>query len=352
MSAVEHPARPFIIPVFIPHSGCSHRCVFCNQHTITGVQSPIPSSAQLDHILHEFLSYRRPDRQPPQLAFYGGNFLGLDPADIRRLLETTGKFITRGDIIGIRFSTRPDTVNPDTLRLLTQTPVTAVELGVQSMDDEVLAYAQRGHTAADTIRAVALLKQHGYTIGLQAMVGLPGDTAKSALAGAGRMAALKPDFVRIYPTLVIAGSRLAHMYRQGDYQPMSLEAAVWQVKRIYLLLRSRRIDVIRMGLQATAELDRGSNVIAGPYHPAFGQLVHSAVFLDRAADVLLKAGANGRGFTLAVHPRNISNLRGQKNGNLAILGARFGISVIGVVADPALSVDEVALMQGSQVKDR
>jgi histone acetyltransferase (RNA polymerase elongator complex component) len=207
-------ARPFIIPIFLPHAGCPHRCVFCNQSLITGVNSRI-SPIQVRNTVESFLKYKSARRGIVQIAFFGGNFLGIDIDEIKRMLSEAAVFVKAGRVNSIRFSTRPDTIDRKRLDIIKNFPVSTVELGVQSMDDRVLMNTNRGHTSADTQKAVRRLKEFDYKIGVQLMVGLPGDDHEEMLASARRVAELKPDFIRIYPTVVVAGSPLATLYKAG-----------------------------------------------------------------------------------------------------------------------------------------
>ena len=224
--------RPFIIPIFLPHAGCPHRCAFCDQLSITGARPKTGAADQIRSKILEFLNYRTRRRKPIQISFFGGNFLGLNIGEIRHYLAVADEFVRQGAVDSIRFSTRPDTVNRERLDIIADYPVATVELGVQSMNDRVLALAKRGHNAADTVHAVEQLKERNYGIGLQMMVGLPGDDQASALNTARRIAGLQPDFVRIYPTVVLKNSRLAAWYSDGSYTPLSLDAAVTQVKNL------------------------------------------------------------------------------------------------------------------------
>ncbi|RLB98423.1 MAG: hypothetical protein DRH76_02540, partial [Deltaproteobacteria bacterium] len=236
--------RPTIVPVFLPHAGCPHRCVFCNQKTITG-QAGRDSSPDLPALVARFLREKPPSPQHVELAFYGGNFLGQPPDHVQFLLAEAQHLVRRGWIGSVRFSTRPDTIDAQRLRWIADSPVDTVELGGQSMDDAVLSAAGRGHSAQDTALAVDRLRQAGLRVGIQTMIGLPGQDARSALVSAVRFADLKPDFVRIYPCLVLAGSPLAAAYRRGAYQPLSLEAAVATCARLWRLFARRNIPVIR-----------------------------------------------------------------------------------------------------------
>jgi len=209
------------------------------------------------------------------------------------------------------------------------------------MNDTVLARSGRGHTAADTERAVSRLREEGFEIGVQMMVGLPGDNNAGAITSALRIADLAPDFVRIYPTVVLKHSLLARWYRNGDYTPLPLESCVTLVKELYLLFTEKRIPVIRMGLQGSDDSDFAASLLAGPFHPAFGHLVYSEIFFDRATSVLrLMSGLSGT-VTFRVHPRSVSRLRGQKNRNIGLLKRKFHLDTIRIITDPALGVEEL-----------
>ena len=276
-----------------------------------------------------------------QIAFFGGNFLGLEQEEIKSWLELAGEFVSQGLVDGIRFSTRPDTIDTRRLDILENYPVATVELGVQSMNDQVLALAGRGHFASDTIRAVEDLKKRQLDIGLQMMVGLPGDSEARALVTARRIADLDPDFVRIYPTVVVENSRLAQWFKKGQYVPLSLEDAVTLVKKIYLLFKQEDIDVIRMGLQATEDLGNDSFVLAGPYHPAFGHLVYSEIFWDKALAAIQSIKYVKDTLTIFVNPRSISKIRGLNNSNIKKLKKRYHFKLIEVVPDSSLAEEEV-----------
>jgi histone acetyltransferase (RNA polymerase elongator complex component) len=333
-------SRPFIIPIFVPHAGCPHRCVFCNQSSITGTHS-VPTGREVRRQIETFLSYRHNQGRPVQIAFFGGNFLGIQSDTINRLLSEATTYVTAGRAGSIRFSTRPDTVDHQRLTSIQDFPVTTIELGVQSMNDRVLKHSNRGHTAEDTIRAAQLLKEYKYKVGVQIMVGLPGDNIQRLHATARAVLRLEPDFIRIYPTVVMAGSPLAALYGKGDYTPLSLEEAVFRVKELYLFFKKEDIPVIRMGLQASEELNTTSTVLAGPYHPAFGHLVHSEIFLTKAMTAIASEKIERKVVRLHVHPRSVSKMRGQKNRNIKILCKRFALLSVEIVADDSLNVDQL-----------
>jgi histone acetyltransferase (RNA polymerase elongator complex component) len=337
----ETRTRPFIIPIFLPHAGCPHQCVFCNQVSITGVKHEEIEPNQIRIQIREFLKYKKENRNPVQIAFFGGNFLGLTFEKIQSWLDLAGEFVNQGLVDGIRFSTRPDTIDAARLDTLENYPISTVELGVQSMDDRVLALTGRGHSAQDTIRAVKALKERHLGVGLQMMVGLPGDSESRSLATARKIADLEPDCVRIYPTVVVRYSRLAKLFKNGEYLPLSLDDAVTLVKKAYLLFKQKGIEVIRMGLQASDDLGDGSTVLAGPHHPAFGHLVYSEIFFDNALAAIESAGLAGDTLTIRVNPRSISKMRGLNNANIKKLKKKYPIYSVEVRPDASFGEEEV-----------
>ena len=337
--------KPLIVPVFVPHGGCPHRCVFCNQSVITGAPAASIEPLAIRRQISTFLDGCRPSSRPSQIAFYGGNFLGLPRDTVAMLLSEATRFVAEQRVDGIRFSTRPDTINSNTLALLSGYPVQTVEIGVQSMNDRVLEITERGHTADDTRYAAELIKQKGFQLGLQIMVGLPGDDEAVSMETARRVGALTPDFVRIYPAVVIAGSPMALWYKNGTYAPWRLDRAISLVKQMVLFFREKKIKVIRMGLQATEDLQPGETILAGPYHPAFGHQVLSGILLDKALAVLeSRIGVNGASeVTLRVHPRFESQLRGMGNANIRKLKERFQLEELKVQKDTLVPEDSVLI---------
>jgi histone acetyltransferase (RNA polymerase elongator complex component) len=332
------PAPPYVVPVFIPHAGCPHRCVFCDQRAITGDRRETPDP---EAVLTEWLSRpRNPDR-PVQLAFYGGNFLGLPRNQFQSLLDFAGNAVSGGPVESIRFSTRPDTVLPGRLNRLENLPISVVELGAQSLDDSVLEATRRGHTAEDTETAVERLRARNLPAGLQLMVGLPGETRENLRETARRALALRPAMVRIYAALVLRGSRLETWMEAGRYAPLSLAEAEERAAILFRTFSEAGIPVVRMGLQAGPDLEAA--LVAGPYHPAFGYRVRSAVFRERAAEALSAAGPLPERIGLAVNPRRESELRGPGNRNIEILRRMFHSTDLTVLRDPALPDDQVAV---------
>ena len=247
-----------------------------------------------------------------QVAFYGGSFTGLPLDRQRELLAAVQPFIINGQVDGIRLSTRPDYINHATPAFLRDFGVETVELGVQSMDQKVLDQSLRGHNVQQVAEAIVLLKEAGLSTGAQLMIGLPGETTASAISGATRLASLQPDFARLYPTLVICGSDLENLYSQGRYRPLSLSRAVILAGRVTAILAQHGIKVIRTGLQPSAALE--ANLLAGPYHPAFGELVKSHLFFNEIRRQLYRY--QGRPCRLILAQQDRSLFSGQKKCSL------------------------------------
>ncbi len=314
---------PLVIPVFIPHEGCPHRCIFCNQRRISGHGSGPVTGREVVRIVSTWL-VRAADRagDDVQVAFYGGSFTGLDRARQAELLGAVAPFLASGRVGSLRVSTRPDYIDPGRLALLRHFHVSLVEVGAQSMDDAVLARAGRGHDSADVVRAVDLLRRASIRVGLQLLPGLPGEGRRSLMRTVDRAIALGPEMVRIYPALVLEGSGLARMYRQGRYQPLSLAGAVVRVAWMKRRFAAAGIRVVRMGLQAGPDLEKG--LVAGPWHPAFGELVEARLML-RQTRRLLAGVAAGKRVELVISCRDQSLFRGHRSANIRRL-ERLGLA--------------------------
>jgi len=315
---------PIIIPIFLPYLGCGQRCLFCNQK-VTAKEVSSPSSVQtfIEASLGSLPSDGK--AREKQVAFYGGSFTAIPKDEQIAYLKVVQPFLTSGLIDSIRISTRPDALDKEVLQTLKGHGVKTVEIGVQSMIDEVLLLSERGHSSEDVISAVSRLKKWGFEVGLQLMIGLPGDTLDRFLQTLDRVIDLKPDFVRIHPTLVLKGAPLESLWSSGRYSPLSLNEAIQWLKRGLLRLEAASIPVARIGLQPTEDLER--DLLAGPYHPALHQLVDSAIFYDMAQH-LLQVTPNGSQAIFVCSPREISNLRGQRNKNILELKEQFKLKEI------------------------
>lgn len=332
-----------IIPFFIPHSGCPHQCVFCNQKNITG-QVVSVEAPSIPRKIADYVKTNNPD-EPVQVAFYGGSFTALGIDMQKSYLEAVRPFILSGQIKSIRLSTRPDNINREILALLKGYQVQTIELGVQSMDDRVLALSGRGHSAADTENAVKLLREDDFIVGLQLMPGLPGDSAEKFIDTIGKTIALKPDFVRMYPLLVLKDTPLEELYKTGQYTPLSLDEAVSLCREALIKFEQADIEVIRIGLQPTEELGKPGTILAGPYHPAFRQLVESSILLDRMKVLLANRKPSCLEVTFLVNPGDISAAVGQKRSNTECLKKQFALKMIHVRPDQSVPRRTVKLFE-------
>ena len=316
-----------VIPVFVPHKGCPFDCIYCNQKIISGETEEM-TEEKMRAIIEEHLSSLNYDSDV-EIGFYGGSFTGIDRGLQRGLLEAANDYIKDGRVRGIRLSTRPDYIDVETLGFLKEYNVHTIELGVQSIDEEVLKVSCRGHSARDVVRASELVKQAGFTLGIQTMIGLPGDTREKDLKTAMEVVRLSPAIVRIYPTLVIRYTHLEKLFRQGQFTPLSLEDAVDICAELIELYHSEGINVIRVGLQPTENVSEKGEVVAGPFHPAFRQLAESRIMLRRIEEKI-KTGKLGKSDEIIVYTgsKNISNVTGQKRSNINYLKEKYSIGRI------------------------
>ncbi|MRR05891.1 MAG: radical SAM protein [Deltaproteobacteria bacterium] len=328
-----------IVPFFISHRGCPHRCIFCDQEKIAGSHGTFPSAAE---IREKVAAYRRTSGcREVEVAFYGGSFTSLPQEDQLRLLQPLQELLAAGEVSSLRISTRPDALDAAAAAFLRASGVATVELGVQSMDDAVLEQSERGHCAADVEKAVACLKGEGITVGLQLMPGLPGDSGEISVSSLMRVLDLQPDFLRIYPTVVVAGTPLSRRYAEGSYCPLTLEGAVRLCKILLHRALLARVPVVRIGLQPTTDLSRGGAILAGPYHPAFRQLVEAELCFD-LLDRLILPDEDGRELvSVSCSPSRIADVVGQKRSNIRRLLRDRGVRVDRVRGDCSLTPFEI-----------
>ena len=321
-------ARESIIPVFVPHLGCPNDCVFCNQRRISG--STVPAAARdVDKAIEDAAALPRTGAKR-QLAFYGGSFTAIPIHEQTALLAAAKAHLDRGDIDSIRLSTRPDAIDGAVLKRLAEYGVETVELGAQSMCDEVLLRSGRGHMSEDTVKAAKLVKDAGFTLILQMMTGLPGSDDARDIQTARSIAALHPDGVRIYPTVILRDTPLCDLWQAGKYREHTVEDAVRVCARILPIFENAGIPVIRLGLNPSDELSGGA-AVGGAYHPALGELVRSRLWRDKA-EAILSGIEPGADVVLGVSANRISVMTGQHRANLSYLQERFSLRSVRVCA--------------------
>ena len=311
--------KEYIIPIFVPHLGCPNDCTFCNQKKISGQTKNIKAE-DVKNTIEYYLNNFKDDNKYIEVAFFGGSFTGIDVDKQKELLSVAYEYIKNKKIDSIRISTRPDYINKEILKMLKSYGVKTIELGVQSTNDYILNKSKRGHTFEDVKKASKLIRKNGFILGHQMMVGLPESTRQDEINTAKDLIKLKPKIVRIYPVLVIKGTQLEKDYESGEYTPLTVEQAVETAKDLLVLFNKKKINVIRIGLQNTNEItdpnSKKSQVVAGPYHPAFRQLVESRLWYDNIANEIKKVNSNVTHIQIDVNPSDINNAVGHKRINI------------------------------------
>ncbi len=277
--------KHYTIPIFIPELACPFRCIYCDQHKITG-QSTLPEAGEVKEIIEKYLATFPKRRKIIELGFFGGNFTGIAVKEQEKYLDAAGEYLESGEIQGIRLSTRPDYINEQIITLLKKYKVSTVELGAQSMVDEVLLKSKRGHTVEDTIAAAGLIKNAGIRLGLQMMIGLPGDKPVHDLHSAHEFVKLEAEDIRIYPTLVIRGTALEKLYKEGKYIPLEMKEAVHRSAEVFKVFETAGLRVIRMGLHPSEGLLSGEDLVTGPFHEAFRELVMTEIWSEHLAPLM------------------------------------------------------------------
>lgn len=323
--------KQYIIPIFVPHLGCPNDCVFCNQKSISGQQKMITKQDVADTI--EFYLNNIKDKEAKkEVAFFGGSFTGIDVEKQEEFLQTAYKYIKNGQIDSIRISTRPDYIDRQILKRLKKYKVETIELGVQSANDYILKKCNRGHTFEDVKKASKLIRWYGFKLGHQMMVGLPESTRIDEINTAKELIKLKPKMVRIYPVLVIKNTRLEKEYLEEKYSPLTVVQAVEICKELVMMFNKKGIEVIRVGLQNTDEITdpniEGSEVVAGPYHPAFRQLVESGLWYDTIVAKIKQLNVKVKKVQVTVNPQDANNVIGHKRENVEKLKEMYTLDLI------------------------
>ncbi len=318
------------IPVFIPHLGCPNQCVFCNQRSISGCSSF--REEQVKDIIDTALHTVEKDAET-EIAFFGGSFTGIDRGLMLRLLALAHGYIQQGRVQSVRLSTRPDYIDREILELLKRYGVRHIELGLQSMNDDVLNTVKRGHNSAQAERACRAIKEFGFVLGGQMMIGLPTATAQDECETARKICEMGADEVRIYPTVVFHGTELAQMTEQGDYTPLTVEEAAERSAAVLRIFLEHQVKVLRIGLCASEELVSPQTALAGPNHPALGELVWNAYYYRLMTEALERQGLLGKRVVLSLPQKELSKVIGQKRANILRLKNETGTEVCRIQSD-------------------
>ena len=323
--------KQYIIPIFVPHLGCKNDCIFCNQKSISGQKKNV-TKEETKKIIDDYLNSIQGEDSQVEIAFFGGSFTAIEPEKQEELLQVAYEYIENGKVDSIRISTRPDYINKEILKRLKKYKIKTIELGVQSANDYILKRSNRGHTFKDVKKASKMIRWNGFKLGHQMMVGLPESTRIDEINTAKALAKLKPKMVRIYPVLVVKNTQLEEEYKNGEYQPLSVIQAVEVCKEIVRIFADKKIDVIRVGLQNTDEIcepeNKNSQVVAGPYHPAFRQLVESGMWYDSIVSKIKKLNIKVKEVEVSVNPIDINNVIGHKKENIKKLKDTYDVDLI------------------------
>lgn len=262
-----------IIPIFIPHKGCPNDCVFCNQKKITAKQKPF-EIGEIEKRIEEYLpTLKNRELEVIEVAFFGGSFTGIPMEEQREYLSVAKRYKDAGEIHKIHLSTRPDYINKEILDLLKEFTVDVIELGVQSFDPEVLCLSNRGHTREIVYSACKMIQDYGFELGIQLMIGLPGDSYEKCMESVAEAIKIGPSLARLYPTVILKDTKLFEQFQQGTFKPFSSEEMLRTTKDMYRKLRQNNITILRVGLKSTEIISESGDTVAGSYHPAFRQLV-------------------------------------------------------------------------------
>ena len=323
--------KQYIIPIFVPHLGCPNDCIFCNQKSISG-QKKNMTKEEAKKIIDDYLKSIVNEEATVEIAFYGGSFTAIEEKIQEELLETAYEYIKDGKVESIRISTRPDAINKEILKRLKKYKVKTIELGVQSANDYILKRSNRGHNFNDVKKASKMIRWNGFKLGHQKMVGLPESTRIDEINTAKALIKLKPKMVRIYPVLVIKNTPLEKELEQGKYEPLPLVQAVEICKELVRMFADKKIEVIRVGLQNTDEIaepeSKQSEVVAGPYHPAFRQLVESAAWYDAIVGKIKKLNVKVKEVEVTINPIDSNNVIGHKKENILKLKETYDVDLI------------------------
>lgn len=322
--------KQYVIPIFVPHLGCPNDCTFCNQKKISGQLKNITEN-DVRETIEFYLNNFKEKNAYKEVAFYGGSFTGIEPELQEKLLSAAYEYIREKKINGIRISTRPDYIDKPTLKRLKKYKVKTIELGVQSTNNYILEKCKRGHTYEDVVKASKLIRKYRFTLGHQMMIGLPDSNPSDDIKTANDLIKLKPKIVRIYPVLVIKDTELEKQYLSGEYEPLTVNQAVERCKEICYLFSKKKIKIIRVGLQNTETISspnkEASEVVAGPYHETFRQLVESSIYYDTIENKIKKFNTKVKEVQVIVNPQNVNNLVGYKRENINKLKEIYDVDV-------------------------
>ncbi|MBV7271963.1 radical SAM protein [Clostridiaceae bacterium UIB06] len=336
----------YIIPIFVPHEGCPHNCVFCNQETITGNIQKVDGEFTRN-LINKYLETIKKENSIIEVSFFGGTFTAISLEKQQELLSVAKEYKDKGIINFIHLSTRPDYIDDKILINLKNYSVDVIELGIQSLDEEVLIKSGRGHSEGDVARASKLIKEYGFILGHQVMLGLPEDNFQRDIETVQKSIAMKPDIYRIYPALVIKNTPMEKMFNNGTYKPYELYEAVKIAKVIYSMAIANNINVIRVGLQPTEEINEGRELVAGPFHPAFRELVEGSIYNDMILEEIFDINKE---LVIRINEKDLSKLYANKKKFFNDIKKQLKTQNIYVIQDNSLDRGSLILKQEENYK--
>lgn len=337
--------KHYNIPIFISHFGCPNHCVFCNQQKINGYGETDTSVEEIQKIVESYLK-TLPKNSEKEVAFFGGTFTGLSMKLQKEYLECLQEYLQKGDIQGIRLSTRPDYINTLILEQLKQYGVSAIELGIQSLEEEVLRKSERFYTKEQVFESMKSIKNFGFELGVQLMIGLPLSSLEKEKQTAYELLSYSPDTVRIYPTLVLEETELEKQYQRGEYQALSLEEAVERSRQLSCIFENSGVKIIRLGLQTSEDLERGTSFIAGPFHPAFRELVETEISYSFLTKIFREKGIQ----TVYCHEKEVSRMVGLKKKNKLRFGKEFQIRIASELEEGEIQIGEEIFSRKERIR--
>lgn len=322
------------ISIFVPHVGCPHMCSFCNQRTITGTDK-IPHGEDVKKICEQAEKEIK-NPQETEIAFFGGSFTAVPREYMLELLQAAQPYIGKGKFKGIRLSTRPDYIDEEVLDILMKNGVSSIELGAQSLSDKVLEMNERGHSAYDVEKAAGLIRNYGFELGLQMMIGLYGSTQQDEYNTAEKIVELAPDTVRIYPVVILEGTKLGELYKSGEYKTFDFDTALDITAKCMEMFAENNIRVIKVGLHSSEFVEE--QMLGGFYHPALRELCEGKIYLDKLKKII---DGNVKSVVVSVPQRNLSKVLGQKKCNIAYF-EKMGVK-LRIIPDNS-QTDELAVV--------
>ncbi len=322
--------KQYIIPVFIPHLGYENDCIFYNQNSINGKREKM-TKKEVKEIIETNLKNLKEEDAQIEIAFLGGSFTAIDNKEQEELLQIGYEYIEKGIVDSIRISTKPNYINKEVLKKFKKYKVKTIELDVQSANDYILKKSNKTYNFKDVKKASKLIRWNGFKLGHQMMIGLPESTRIDEINTAKKLIKLRPKMIRIYPVLVVKNTKLEQDLKEGRYEALSVIQAVEICKQLVRMFDNKKIDIIGIDLQNTEEISNSieekNEIVAGPYHPAFRQLVETSMWYDAVLEKIKKLNVKVKQVEVIVNPNDANQVIGYKNENVLKLKETYDVDM-------------------------